>query len=79
MRMDFSRLKQSKWEAKKFMGWTVDTEFLKWLRNQDQHESQIYISVHQRNSYRLMATGERLLVFAGTWVLVDQLTDDPVT
>ena len=76
MRTDYSRLKGGKWEARKFSGWTVDTEFLKWLRNEDQHGEQIHISVHQRNFYRLAALGDELLVFEGTWVLIDQLTTE---
>lgn len=76
MRTDYSRLKDGKWEAKEFSGWTVDTDFLKWLRNKDQHAGQIYISVHQRNFYRLAVLGDRLLAFEGTWVLIDQLTSE---
>lgn len=76
MRTDYSRLKMGKWQAKEFPGWTVDTSFLKWLRNEDQHADQIYISVHQRNFYHLKALGEKLLVFEGTWVLIDQLTNE---
>lgn len=76
MRKDYKRLKQIPWEAKEFNGWTVDTDFLKWLRNEDQHESQIYISVHQRNFYQLEAYGDRLWVFEGTWGLLDQMTTE---
>ncbi len=76
MRTDFSRLKNAKWNAKEFRGWTVDTDFLKWLRNEDQHAAQIYISVHQRNFYRLESLGEKLFVFEGTWVLVDQMASE---
>jgi hypothetical protein len=76
MRTDYSRLRSAKWEAKDFKGWTVDTDFLKWLRNEDQHASQIYVSVHQRNFYRIEAAGDKLIAVEGTWVLIDQMTTD---
>jgi hypothetical protein len=75
MRTDFSRRKRSTWVAADFSGWTDDTAFLKWLRNEDQHGNQIYVSVHERHFYELECTGDRLLVFEGTWALIDQLTD----
>ena len=75
MRKDFSKSKASKWVASEFAGWTDDTAFLKWLRNEDQHANQIYVSVHERHFYKLEATGDQLLVFEGTWALLDQLTD----
>jgi len=75
MRTDFSRKKAGKWVASDFTGWTDDTAFLKWLRNEDQHANQIYVSVHERHFYKLEPAGDRLFVFEGTWALIDQLTD----
>ena len=76
MRTDYSCLKNARWEAKCFSGWNADTTFLKWLRNEDQHAAQIYISVRQLNFYQLEAMEGQMLVFEGTWVLIDQLTPE---
>jgi hypothetical protein len=75
MRTDFSRKKERKWVAADFIGWTDDTAFLKWLRNEEQHASQIYVSVLERRFYKVASTSDQLLVFEGVWELTDQLTD----
>jgi hypothetical protein len=76
MRTDFSHVKGRRWEAKSFAGWNKITEFFKWLRNEDQHELPIRISVHERRFYELPGFPDKLFPFEGTWTLADQMTDD---
>jgi hypothetical protein len=75
MRKDFSRERGSQWDAASFPGWDKVTEFFKWLRNQDQHEPPIRISVHERRFYAIPGQPGRLFPFEGTWNLADQLAD----
>ena len=77
MRTDFSRLKSARWDAAAFPGWNKVTDFFKWLRNQDQHELPIRISVHERHFYAVPGHPGRLFPFDGTWTLADQLADAP--
>lgn len=85
MRRDFSRLGKGKWHASSFKEWTPITELMKYLRNEDQHGDQIYISVHERRHYPVPANlppgfhsePGRTFVFEGTWDLHDQLLDVP--
>ncbi len=85
MRKDFSRMGLGAWKASRFMGWTAVTELLKHLRNEDQHELPIYLSVHERRHFPVprelppgfAAPPNHTFVFEGTWVLTDQLLDDP--
>ena len=77
MRKDFNRLRNERWEAKAFAGWTTVTEFFKWLRNQDQHETPIRISVHERHFYPHPLKPGELFKVEGTWVLTDQLLETP--
>jgi hypothetical protein len=76
MRKDFSKMGLGKWEAESFSGWNDVTEFFKWLRNQEQHDLPIYISVHEKRFYEIPAQPGRLFPFEGTWVLSDQLLDE---
>lgn len=76
MRTDFSRAKAGRWNAASFAGWNQVSEFFKWLRNQDQHQLPIRISVHERRFYAVPGDPTRLFPFEGTWTLADQLTDD---
>jgi hypothetical protein len=75
MRTDFSRLRGRKWEARSFSGWHDVTEFFKWLRNEDQHELPIYISVHEKRFYEIPGHPGELFPFEGTWVLSDQMLE----
>ena len=77
MRTDFSRAKGQTWDAASFPGWNKVTEFFKWLRNHDQHESPLRISVHERRFYERPDRPGELFSFEGTWTLADQLTDKP--
>jgi hypothetical protein len=77
MRKDFARLRHEPWQAKSFDGWNKVTEFFKWLRNQDQHETSIRISVHERHFYANPLKPDELFKVEGTWVLTDQLVDTP--
>lgn len=75
MRTDFSRVKGAQWSAAAFNGWNNVTEFFKWMRNQDQHDLPIHISVHERHFYELPNQPGQLFPFEGTWNLSDQMTD----
>ena len=85
MRKDFSRAGKGPWHASSFDGWTPVTELMKYLRNEDQHGDQIYISVHERRHYPVPTNlppgfhsePGRTFVFEGTWDLHDQLLDAP--
>ena len=76
MRTDYSRVKGASWPAAIFTGWNNVTEFFKWMRNQDQHDLPIHISVHERHFYELPEYPGRLIPFEGTWTLKDQLSDE---
>ena len=76
IRKDYSRLGRGEWRAKDFGGWNQVTEFFKWLRNQDQHETPIRISVHERRFYEVPALPGRQIPIEGTWSLEDQLQDN---
>lgn len=75
MRAEFHRITGRKWNATTFAGWNSVTEFFKWLRNHDQHDSPIRISVHERHFYEVPGFPGGVFPFEGTWVLSDQLDD----
>lgn len=75
MRKVFSSERNAAWDANSFPGWTPVTEFLKWLRNHDQHQLPLRISVHERHFYELPHMPGELIPFEGTWVLDNQLDD----
>lgn len=85
MRRDFSRLNQTEWQAALFTNWTPITALLKYLRNEDQHGDQVFISVHERRYLPIPAglplpvlvQPGQLFVFEGTWNLDDQLLEAP--
>ncbi len=77
MRKDFKRIKSEEWSASDFTGWNKVTAFFKWLRNQDQHNTQIRISVHERQFHPHPLKPGELMKIEGTWVLDDQLLDRP--
>lgn len=83
MRRDFSSRKGKKWEATSFTAWTAKTELLKYLRNQDQHADQVFITVHDRHYYDVPDDVEiagipgRQFVIDGVWQMTDQTQDRP--
>ena len=83
MRRDFSSRKGEKWEAANFTAWTANTELLKYLRNQDQHAEQVFITVHDRHYYDIPDDIEiagivgRQFVVDGVWQMTDQTLDRP--
>ena len=84
MRKDFSRVLNKKWEASTFTGWSPQTELLKYLRNQDQHGPQVFITVRETQYYSLTKDvimtgfndGDELIV-QGTWQITDHMLTKP--
>lgn len=77
MRTDYSRTGRGAWAASEFAGWSPVTDYFKWLRNQDQHDTPIRVSVHERRFYAVPGFDGELFPVEGTWVLGDQLADRP--
>lgn len=85
MRRDYSRLGKGNWVASSFPAWTPVTELIKYLRNEDQHGDQVFISLHERRYFPIPTNlppgfkvePGRVFVFEGTWHLHDQLLDAP--
>ncbi len=85
MRKDASRIGKGKWVASSFSGWNPVTELIKYLRNEDQHNDQVFLSVHERRHFPVppnlppgfQVKPDKTLVFEGTWRLTDQLLDAP--
>jgi hypothetical protein len=83
MRKDFKKRTHRTWEASRFPGWTATTDLLKYLRNQDQHEDQVFITVHDRHFYdfpvEIEISGRRTrnLIVDGHWHMTDQMLDRP--
>lgn len=83
MRKDFSNRVGGRWVASSFEGWTPATRLLKYLRNQDQHGEQVFITVHDRHFYSVPDDVEiagipgRELIVDGHWHMTDQLLDRP--
>ncbi len=85
MRRDYSRLNNGSWQASSFAEWTPVTDLVKYLRNEDQHSDQVFISVHERRFFPIptdlplpvAVEPGKLFVFEGTWHLTDQLLDAP--
>ncbi|WP_147435829.1 hypothetical protein [Sulfurisoma sediminicola] len=81
MRKDYSKRCKGKWEASSFVGWNPRTELLKYLRNQDQHGEQVFITVHDRHFYDVPDDVEiggipgRQFVVDGHWQMTDQTLD----
>ena len=76
MRADYARNAKGKWHASRFRDWSSDTSFLKWLRNEDQHASAIYVQVLERQFYKVY---EHELGLEITWELQDQLMSENPT
>jgi len=77
MRRESKKSAGIKWEASKFAGWSEVTTLFKDLRNEEQHERQIRILVHETRYFEpLGPEGERIGV-SGTWDLTDQLAENP--
>lgn len=83
MRKDFSKRKGQAWPASSFVEWTPATELLKYLRNQDQHGEQVFITVHDRHYYVVPEDVEiagipgRQFIVNSHWQMTDQLLDRP--
>jgi hypothetical protein len=83
MRKDYSRRGKGKWEASLFSEWTPGTELLKYLRNQDQHENQVFVTVHEQLYYDIPEDMEikgipsRNLILDSKWQMTDQTLDRP--
>lgn len=77
MRKDFSRIKSTHWNSSAFSGWNNVTTFFKWLRNEDQHNLPIFVSVHERRFYEVASIPGKPFIFEGTWTLSDQMTEAP--
>ena len=85
MRKDYSRFGKGKWTASSFSDWTPVTELMKYLRNEDQHGDQVFLSLHERRYFPIptkLPLGFNVIpgsviVFEGTWNLTDQLLDAP--
>ena len=83
MRKDFSRRGRGKWHASSFPEWTPSTELLKYLRNQDQHGEQVFITVHDRHYYDIPDDVEiagipgRNMIVDSRWQMTDQTLDRP--
>lgn len=65
------------WQASRFSGWNEVTGLFKDLRNEDQHERQIYISVHETRYFELFGPSGGRIATSGTWQLTDQLLEKP--
>ena len=81
MRKDFGRLGR-KWVAGGFSGWSSVTQLLKHLRNEEQHNNQIFLHAHELRHFRLPEDIEvvgmgREFQMTNTWLLSDQLLDSP--
>jgi len=83
MRKDYSRRGRGVWQAISFPAWNSKTELLKYLRNQDQHGEQVFITVHDRHYYRVPEGTEiagipgREFIVDARWQLTDQTLDRP--
>ena len=83
MRKDFSKRTAQAWIASSFAEWTPATELLKYIRNQDQHGEQVFITVHDRHYYSVPEDVEiagipgRQFIVDSHWQMTDQMLDRP--
>jgi hypothetical protein len=77
MRKEYKSVKSLDWVASDFPGWDETTRLFKDLRNEEQHERQIHISVYETRFYKVFDDDDNLLAFSGTWALSDQLAEGP--
>jgi hypothetical protein len=83
MRKDISKRTNREWKAASFDGWTPRTELLKYLRNQDQHGEQVFITVHDRHHFDVPDNVEiagipgRHFIVDSRWQMTDQTLDRP--
>jgi hypothetical protein len=83
MRKDFSKRTGAKWNASLFAEWSPATELLKYLRNEDQHGEQVFITVLDRHFYRIPDDVEvrgfpaREFTVESRWHMTDQMLDRP--
>jgi hypothetical protein len=83
MRKDFGGMGKKR-VASGFQGWSEKTDLLKHLRNEEQHNNQIFLHVNERLSFRLPDDIEvhglpREFVVHNTWLLTDQQMEEPPT
>lgn len=65
------------WKASEFLGWNEVTSLFKHLRNEEQHERQVRISVNETRYFEPFGEGGGTIAFSGTWELTDQLAEKP--
>lgn len=65
------------WRASEYTGWNDVTALFKDLRNEEQHERQIRVSVHETRYYEPFGSGGGEIAVSGTWELTDQLAEKP--
>ena len=81
MRTQFKATTGRQWKASHFTGWTTDTSLLKYIRNQDQHERQMRISVEYLQHFsfsQFFGVASKFgedFAFSSTSMLEDQLLD----
>lgn len=77
MRKDWSKRQRGPWKASTFEGWNNTSSLFKELRNQEQHELQVYISIHETRCYEPFGPGGGQIAHFGTWKLTDQSAASP--
>lgn len=77
MRIESKSRAGVEWQAARFGGWNEVTALFKDLRNEEQHERQIYISVQETRYFELFGPGGGRVAASGTWQLTDQLLEKP--
>jgi hypothetical protein len=77
MRKEFKARRGQEWKAFEFPDWNETTHLFKDLRNEEQHERLIYISIYETRHYKISNDDKRLFAFSGTRELSDQLMDNP--
>jgi hypothetical protein len=65
------------WVAADFPGWNDVTALFKDLRNEDQHKTQIRVSVRETSYFEPFGAGGGSFAVSGTWVRTDQLAEAP--
>ena len=83
MRKDYGKRSLGRWAASTFSEWTPATQLLKYLRNQDQHGDQVFITVHDRHYYDvpddvdIAGLPARQFIVDSRWQMDDQMLDRP--
>lgn len=77
MRKDYKALTGERWSATDFPGWTETTTVFKQLRNDEQHELPLHVSVEETRYYQVAPGIDQFFVMSGVWALTDQLANNP--